>query len=125
MKNPPSYEVGYCRPPKRTQWQKGQCGNPKRIRKQKPKPVVDMIDEFFAGEIDIVENGMSRRVSKLEAILLQLWIKAMSGTKRAANVLLQYQAFAARRSGGMGGVIHTIEVVGEDASPEQSGRDNV
>jgi Family of unknown function (DUF5681) len=120
MKIPPNYEVGYCRPPKRTQWRKGQCGNPKRIRK-----IVDVIDEFFAGEIDIVENGMSRRVSKFEAILLQLWIEAMSGTKRAANVLLQYLAFAARRSGGMGGVIHTIEVVGEDASPEQSGSDNV
>jgi hypothetical protein len=60
MKIPP--EVGYCRPPKRTRWQKGQCGNPKRIRKQNPKPVVDVIDEFFAGEIDIVENGISRRV---------------------------------------------------------------
>jgi len=120
MKNPPSYEVGYCRPPKRTQWQKGQCGNPKRIRKLNPKPVVDMIDEFFAGEIDIVENGISRRVSNFEAIVLQLWIKAMAGTKRAANVLLQYQAFAARRSGGMGGVIQTIEVVGEDLSEEEA-----
>ena len=60
MKNPPSYEVGYCRPPKRTQWQKGQCGNPKRIRKQNPKPIVDMIDEFFAGEIDIVEKPRVR-----------------------------------------------------------------
>ena len=117
MKILPSYEVGYGRPPKRTQWQKGQCGNPKRIRKQNPKPVVEMIDEFFAGEIDIVENGISRRVSNFEAIILRLWIKAMAGKKRAANVLLQYQAFAARRSGGMGGVIQTI--VGEDASEEE------
>ncbi len=37
MKVSPSYKVGYCRPPKRTQWQKGQCGNPKRIRKQTPQ----------------------------------------------------------------------------------------
>jgi Family of unknown function (DUF5681) len=114
-----NYEVGYGRPPKRTQWRKGQCGNPKRIRKQNPKPVVDMIDEFFAGEIDIIENGISRRVSNFEAILLQLWIKAMAGKKRATNVLLQYQAFAARRNGGMGGVIQTIEVLGEDASEEK------
>jgi hypothetical protein len=76
MKNPPSGEVGYCRPPKWTQWQKGQCGHPRRIRKRTPKPVVDMIDEFLAGEIDIVENGISRWVSNLEAVLLQLWIKA-------------------------------------------------
>jgi hypothetical protein len=119
MKIPPNYEVGYCRPPRRTRWQKGQCGNPKRIRKQNPKPVVDMIDEFFAGEIDIVENGISRRVSHFEAIVLQLWIEAMAGKKRAINVLLQYLAFAARRSGGMGGVIHRVEVLGEDASEEE------
>jgi hypothetical protein len=50
---------------------------------------------------------------------LQLWIKAMTGTKRATNVLLQYQAFAARRAGGMGGVIHRIEIMGEDASEEE------
>jgi hypothetical protein len=125
MKVSPSYEVGYCRPPKRTQWQKGQCGNPKRIRKQTPKPIVDMIDEFFASEIDIVENGIPRRVRHFEAIVLQLWVEAMAGKKRAMNVLLQYQAFAARRSGGMGGVIHRVEVLGEDASPEQSESDNV
>ena len=119
MKIPPSYEVGYCQPPKQTQWQQGQCGNPKRIRKKSPKPVVDMIDAFFAGEIDIVENGISRRVSNFEAILLQLWIKAMDGKKRAMNVLLQYQAFAARRSGGMGGVIHRVEELGEDVSGEE------
>ena len=117
--DPPSYEVGYCRPPKRTQWRKGQCGNPKRIRKQNPKPIVDMIDEFFAGEIDIVENGISRRVRNFEAVLLQLWLKAMAGNKRAMNVFLQHHEFAARRSGGMGGVIHRIEVVGEDASEEE------
>jgi uncharacterized protein DUF5681 len=102
MKQSPSYEVGYRRPPKRTQWRKGQCGNPKRIRKQNPKPVVDMIDEFFAGEIDIVESGISRRVSQFEAVVLQLWLKATAASKRATNVLLQYQAFAARRSCGRG-----------------------
>ena len=49
-----------------------------------------MIDGFFAGEIDIVESGISRRVSQFEAIVLQLWIKAMARKKRAMNVLLQY-----------------------------------
>jgi hypothetical protein len=116
MKSPPSYDVGYCRPPKRTQWQEGQCGNPNRIRNQSPKLIVDMIDEFLAGEIDIVEKGISRRVSNFEAVVLQLWIKAMAGKKRAINVLLQYREFAARK-GGRGGI--QIEVVGEDASPEQ------
>ena len=77
-----------------------------------------MIDEFFAGEIDIVESGISRRVSQFEAIVLQLWIKAMAGKKRAMNVLLQYQEFAARRSCRDR---TQIEVVEEDTDPEESG----
>jgi hypothetical protein len=99
----PTYEVGYRRPPKRTQWQKGQCGNPKRIRKRIPKPIVDMIDEFFSREIDIVECGISRRVSQFEAVLLQLWLKAMAGHNRATNVLLQYLVCcpASLRQGGI------------------------
>jgi hypothetical protein len=114
----PTYEVGYCRPPQWTRWQKGKSGNPKRIRKQNLKSIVDMIDEFFAGEIDILESGISRRVSQFEAIVLQLWIKAMAGKKRAMNVLLQYQEFAARRSCRDR---TQIEVMGEDTDPEEPG----
>ena len=50
-----------------------------------------MVDEFFAREIDIVENGISQRVTNFEIIVLQLWIKAMAGNKRALNVLLKYR----------------------------------
>ena len=116
MRNPPSYQVGYCRPPKRTQWQKGQCGNPNRIRKQIPKPIVDMIDEFFAGEIDLIEKGISRRVSNFEAIVLQLWRKAVTTTsKRAVNVLLKYLEFAASRD-GTGDIV--FEVVPDPEYPK-------
>jgi len=107
------YEIGYGRPPKHTRWKKGQCGNPKRIRNRSPKPAVQMIDEFFASKIDIIEKDMSRPVTAFEAILLQLWIKTMGGSKRAMKVLLKYQEFAAAR-GGMGGV--EIETVIKAAS---------
>ena len=88
---------------------------------QAESQIVDMIDEFFAGEIDLVEKGISRRFSTFEAIVLALWFKAIAGRKRATNVLLQYQAFAVRQTGGMGGAISTIEIVGEDASEEPKG----
>jgi hypothetical protein len=116
---PKEYEVGYGRPPKSTRWKKGQCGNPDRVRKKPPKRVVDMIDEFFAAEIDIVENGTSRRVSNFEAIVLQLWIKAVTGTsKRALNVLLKYLEFAASR-GGMPSL--ALEVVPDQNSGAKNG----
>jgi hypothetical protein len=102
------YEVGYGRPPKQTRWKKGQSGNPRRVRKRTSKPVILMIEDFFAGEIEIIENGVSRRVTNFEAILLQLCNKAMDGNKRAISVLLKYQEFAASR-GDMGG----LEIVEE------------
>jgi Family of unknown function (DUF5681) len=116
---PKKYEVGYGRPPKATRWKKGQCGNPNRVRKRAPKRVVEMIDEFFAAEIDVVENGISRRVSNFEAIVLQLWRKAVTTTsKRAVNVLLKYLEFAASR-GGMS--VFAVEVVPDRDSGGKNG----
>ena len=91
------------RPPKNTQWQKGQCGNPKRQYKRTVKGTIELIDEAFADQIDIVENGEARRVSVFEAILMQLWFKEISGDKRATAVRLKYQEFVARQNGGGGG----------------------
>jgi hypothetical protein len=97
-------EVGYKRPPKSTQWKKGQCGNPRRQYKRAPKGTVEMIDAVFEEQIDIIENGVPRRVSVFEAILLQLWMTEMSGNKRAIAVRLKYQEFVASQ-GKPGGVI--------------------
>ncbi len=89
------YEVGYKRPPRNRQWKKGQCGNPKRLYKRIPKGTVALIDAAFAEKIDIVENGVSQRVTVFEAVLLQLWIKEMSGDRRATAAQLRYQEFVA------------------------------
>jgi hypothetical protein len=62
------YKVGYKRPPQHTQWKKGQCGNPKRQYKRAPKRTVALIDAQFEKQVDMVENGASRRVSVFEAI---------------------------------------------------------
>jgi hypothetical protein len=60
-------EVGYKRPPKQTQWKKGQCGNPKRQYQRAPRGTVALIDAAFEKQIAIVEKGESRRVSVFEA----------------------------------------------------------
>jgi Family of unknown function (DUF5681) len=89
-------EVGYKRPPKHTQWKKGQCGNPKRQYRCAPKGTVALIDELLEEQIIIVEAGVSRRISVFEAILLQLWSKEMAGDKRAIAVRLKYQEFVSQ-----------------------------
>jgi hypothetical protein len=98
-----SYDIGYGKPPRKTRWKKGQCSNPKRIRKRRNKTLVQMVDELFASEIEISQNGVLCRVSVFEAIIYLLWCKAMTGSKRAMNVLLKYKEFAAKR-GHTGGV---------------------
>jgi hypothetical protein len=97
------YEVGYCKPPEHSKWKKGQCGNPKRIRKSHVKPVAELVDEFLASEVEVLDNGVSQRCTAFEIIYLQLCNKAIAGNARALKVLKQYSDFAASRapSGGM------------------------
>ena len=91
--------VGYGRPPEHSKWKKGQCGNPARIRKRIATPIVVMIDEFFASEHIVTDNGISQRRSAFEIILVQLSNKAIAGNSRALNVWTKYHEFAASRIG--------------------------
>jgi hypothetical protein len=87
-----AYEVGYGRPPKGTRWKKGQSGNAS-AKKRRPAAVatVEIIDRLFVKPVEIVENGVARKVSTLEAILMRLWAAEMSGSKRAGKIRLQFQ----------------------------------
>jgi Family of unknown function (DUF5681) len=86
------YAVSYCRPPKETQWKKGQSGNGgPRKRKSTLVATVEIIDRLLGKPIEIVENGVVRKVSTLEAILMRLWAAEISGSKRAGRVRLQFQ----------------------------------
>jgi hypothetical protein len=117
----PKYDVGYGKPPEHSQWKKGQCGNPKRRRKRQPKPVATIIEEFFAREIVLVEDGISERRSAFEIICLQLCNKAMTGKTRALNVLKKYADFAASRdpTGGLRAVL-----IEDETNPKQAGKEN-
>ena len=110
------YDVGYCRPPEHSKWKKGQCGNPARIRRRTVKSVAAMVDEFFAREVKIVEDGVALRRSGFEIIYLQLSKQAMAGNTRALRVLTKYSDFAASRdvTGGM-----ITEWVDDEPKPQE------
>jgi hypothetical protein len=91
--------VGYRRPPKRTQWQKGQCGNPRRKRKSAPRGAAEIIDQLFAKRFKVTDNGSPRMASGLEVIIIRLISKEISGDRRAMAVRLKYLAFAHRQRG--------------------------
>ena len=94
----PEDAVGFGRPPKHSQWKKGQSGNPNQKRKRQPKPVATLVDEFFAREVEVVENGVSQRRTAFEIICLQLCNKIIAGNTRALNVLKKYADFAVSRN---------------------------
>jgi hypothetical protein len=53
-----------------------------------------MIEDALATEIEMTENGNRRRITILEAILMQLWKKTVAGNKRAMRVMRKYEALA-------------------------------
>jgi hypothetical protein len=107
---PKDDQVGYKRPPKATRWKKGQTGNPNRKYPRHPKPVLEILDALLLAPVDIIENGKSKRVPAIEAILLQQLLKEMSGDTRATRVRLNYTEFAADKSEKSG-----VEVVWVDS----------
>ena len=121
--NSPSekYAVGYGRPPEHSKWKKGQCGNPKRIRKRCIKPIATMVDEFLAREINVIENGISQRRSAFKIIFLQLWNKAMAGNTRALRAVKMYSDFAASRDSSNG---MRVEIVDEEPRAKKQGGEN-
>src|SRR6266568_6028044 len=81
------YTVGYGKPPKHSQFQKGQSGN----RKGRPKGAKNfgtVLDEELSGRVDITENGKPKRISKLEGVAKQLVNKAVTGDPKAIPILL-------------------------------------
>ena len=91
-------DVGYGRPPKRTRWKKGQSGNPGRQYPAHSKSTVEMIDKFFLKPVEVTVDGETKVISTLEAIVMQLWLKEVSGDQRALKVRLKYQEFARQNS---------------------------
>ena len=98
-----TYDVGYKKPPEKAQFKKGKSGNPSgRPKGSKNKKAFAPLDngnvfEFQkqivdAGyeEIQVVKDGYAVSMSKIDALLAQLYNKAMNGNLGAAKVILQY-----------------------------------
>ena len=88
------YEIGHGRPPKATQWKKGQSANPGGRSTPPSISLLEMIDKLLLTSIKITRDGESKRVAVLKVILEQLWNKAIAGDRRAGAVFLRWLELA-------------------------------
>ena len=91
MSGEDDYEVGYKRPPRHTQFQPGQSGNPKGRPKGTKNLATDLAEEL-AETITVTEGGQPMVVSKQRAFIKATVAKAMKGDVRAATLLFTMKA---------------------------------
>ena len=84
---PNEFDIGYRRPPKASQFQPGRSGNP-RGRPKGGRKVGAVLQELMNAKVTVTEHGRTRRVSRLEVMLLQLANDATRGDPRALKLIL-------------------------------------
>lgn len=82
------YDVGYKKPPKHTQWQKGQSGNPTG-KKKKEQSLLAQLKELSAKEIEVHQNGVAVKMTQGEAMLVAVFNKAMNGDLASIKFISQ------------------------------------
>ena len=95
-KSPESYPVGYGKPPKSTQFQPGQSGNPsgasKKVRARKAEGLGSAFDQGLIEEGDrtltLIENGKRIKIPMARAISRNLMFAAAKGDRSAQKLVL-------------------------------------
>ena len=85
------YEVGYKKPPKETQFQPGQSGNPNGRPKGAKNLKTDLAEELQE-RIALREGGERQTVSKQRAMLKRLMERALHGDTKAASLIINMVA---------------------------------
>jgi hypothetical protein len=90
------YEVGYSKPPRSTQFQKGSSGNPKG----RPKGTLNLatvLERTLRERVVINENGQRKTITKMQAAVKQLVNQAASGDLAALRQLMALVTSAEQR----------------------------
>ena len=81
-----NYKVGYKKPPTHTQFKKGKSGNPTG-RPKGSSNATTMLDKILSQKIHVREGEKTKTITKLEAMIQSLMIKAIKGDTKAAALV--------------------------------------
>lgn len=87
------YSVGFCRPPRHSQFRPGQSGNPKGRAKESQNPRT-IIKLFCNEKMQIREGGRVRSITKFEALLHQMFSRAFKGDSRACASIMVFMKYS-------------------------------
>jgi len=105
--------AGYCKPPKRTRFTKGQSGNP--TGRPRGRHCEAPYESVLGQLVTIREGGTTRRITAAEAFLLQLTKRGLEGDDAAARTSLSMIEQATERPGSGGP--QTIAIVRTMVAP--------
>ena len=110
MADGPEYDVGYGKPPKHTRFKKGQSGNSKGRPKGSRGIKTDLREELEQ-RITLTENGTRRTITKQQAIVKSLVMRAIKGDPRASQLVanLTIQVLGAEDEGHKGSILPTSD----------------
>lgn len=83
----PAYEVGYGRPPKSSQFKKGNRHG--KGRRRGSRNLKTIVEEVTHETVPAQINGKTKKLPRIELVLRQLAQKASTGDLRAASLLVQ------------------------------------
>ena len=86
---PDDDKVGYCKPPKHSQFQPGQSGN-SRGRPKKNHSIEAMIKRELDRRFVVTEGGRELCISKREAIVKVLVNRALKGETKSLQLILAH-----------------------------------
>ena len=83
------FKVGYKKPPRQTQFKPGKSGYPAGRPKKKTTTLAEEIEKELNMQIDVVEGGKRRRITKRQAIAKQHINKAVNGDLKAIALIMR------------------------------------
>ena len=109
----PSYEVGYKKPPRHSQFKPGNRCNPKGRGKRKAETEAEIIKRVLNSPAEFRHRGKSKRAPRIELMIRSLGAAALKGDIGAAAMLLQIRAHC-EKHGDITPTIITLRMSEED-----------